>query len=267
MPKTSRDLFYQTTDIRPPWCSKGSAVLFHHGIGTNHAIWSEWLPIIAARYSVVQFDMRGFGNSVVPDKAHRWSLQEMVDDMWNVVDAAGHHAVHLVGESFGATVVLAAALARPERVESLRMLNGAFKGQGLGELDKWEQQFSESSSKGWSQRMMTNRFHDYDCNPEALAWFEREQSKTLPWVAIGLGGVLAKLNLTPHLQNLNATTHMVLPDSSPFVSVDHGHEFVKHVKHAQLRVVADARHGLPFSHAKTEAQALLNTLDSLNIAK
>jgi len=264
MSETSRGLFFQTTDIRPPWSSKGSAVLFHHGIGTNHAIWSEWVPIIAARYSVVQFDMRGFGNSVVPDKAHLWSLQEMVEDVWNVVDAAGHRSVHLVGESFGATVVLAAALARPERVASLRMLNGAFKGQGLGELGNWEQQFSEGSSKGWSERMMTNRFYADACSPEALAWFDREQSKTLPWVAIGLGRVLANVNLTPQLQNLNAVTHIVLPDASPFVSVDHGHEFVSHVKHAQLRVVAGARHGLPFSHAKTEAQALLNTLDSLN---
>jgi pimeloyl-ACP methyl ester carboxylesterase len=185
MPETSRGLYYTSTDIRPPWRSKGSAVLFHHGIGTNHAIWSEWVPVIAGRYPVIQFDMRGFGNSVMPDKAHLWSLQEMVDDVWNVVDAAGHHAVHLVGESFGATVVLAAALARPDRVLSLRMLNGTFKGQGLGELDKWVQQFSEGSVKGWSQRMMTNRFHPNACSPEALAWFEREQSKTLPWVAIG----------------------------------------------------------------------------------
>ncbi|WP_341905498.1 alpha/beta hydrolase [Polaromonas sp. YR568] len=264
MSETSRGLFYQTTDIRPPWCSKGSAVFFHHGIGTNHAIWSEWVPIIAARYPVVQFDMRGFGNSIVPDQPHLWSLQEMVDDVWDVVDAAGHHRVHLVGESFGATVVLAAALARPDRVESLRMLNGTFKGQGLGELDKWEQQFAEGSSKGWSQRMMINRFHADACSPGALAWFEREQSKTLPWVAIGLGGVLAKLNLTPQLRNLKAATAIVLPDASPFISIEHGYEFVRHVKHAQLRVVAGARHGLPFSHAKTEAQALLNSLDSLN---
>lgn len=264
MPETSRGLFYQTTDIRPPWCTKGSAVLFHHGIGTNHAIWSEWVPIIAARYKVLQFDMRGFSKSVVPNKTHLWTLQEMVDDVWDVVDAAGHHTVHLVGESFGATVVLAAALARPNRVESLRMLNGTFKGQGLGELDKWEQQFAEGNSKGWSQRMMSNRFHDDACSPDALAWFDREQSKTQPWVAIGLGRVLAKLDLTPQLKNLSAVTHMVLPDASPFVSVEHGYEFVRHVKHAQLRVVAGARHGLPFSHAKTEAKALLDTLDCLN---
>lgn len=264
MSKTSHGIFYQLTDVRPPWISNGSAVLFHHGIGTNHDIWSEWVPIIAARYPVLQLDMRGFGNSVVPDKAHIWTLQEMVDDVWDVVDAAGHDAVHLVGESFGATVVLAAALARPERVKSLRMLNGTFKGQGLGELDKWEQQFSEGNSQGWSQRMMVNRFHETACCPEALSWFELEQSKTLPWVAIGLGRVLANLNLTPQLQELNVMTHMVLPDASPFISVDHGHEFVRHVKNAQLRIVSGARHGLPFSHAKNEAQELLKSLDGLN---
>ena len=112
--------------------------------------------------------------------------------------------------------------------------------------------------------MMNNRFHANACSTMALAWFEREQSKTLPRVAIGLGRVLANVDLTPQLQSLNTPINMVLPDASPFVSVDHGHEFLHHVKHAQLRIVAGARHGLPFSHAKTEAQALLNTLDGLN---
>ena len=219
--------------------------------------------MIAARYPVVQFDMRGFGNSFVPDSAHLWSLQEMVDDVWDVADAAGHYAVHLVGESFGATVVLAAALARPDRVQSLRMLNGAFKGQGLGELENWEEQFAEGNAQRWSQRMMTNRFCANACSPEALAWFGTEQSKTLPHVALGLGRLLANVNITPQLPNLNVPTDMVLPDDSPFVSVDHGKEFLRHVKHGNLRVVVGARHGLPFSHAKTEAQSLLDTLDNL----
>lgn len=41
MPRTENGLHYVTTDLRPPWRQDGLPVVFHHGIGTDHGIWSE----------------------------------------------------------------------------------------------------------------------------------------------------------------------------------------------------------------------------------
>ena len=69
MPRTARGLHYEVTDLRAPWLrgrQSGRPVVFHHGVGASLDIFAEWLPIVAARHPVVRFDMRGFGQSVVP---------------------------------------------------------------------------------------------------------------------------------------------------------------------------------------------------------
>ncbi len=264
MLKTARGLHYRIDDIRTPWRQAAAPVLFHHGIGTTMGIWSEWVPIIAARHPALRFDMRGFGQSVVPSQDHVWSLKEMTDDVWDVVDSSGHGRVHLVGESFGATVIMAAAIAQPERVLSLRVLNGTFKGKGLGELVYWASQFASGDNIAWSKRMMENRFAPNIAPSEALAWFEGEQENTLPHVAMGLGMVLAKTDLSAGLKSLKAPLSVVLPDGSPFVPVDHGREMVRLANRGTLRIVTGVKHGLPFSHARQEAEDLLATLSTLD---
>lgn len=263
MPHTDRSIYYEVADLRPPWAKETPAVLFHHGIGINLDMWIEWMPVIAPHYPVIRFDMRGFRRSRIAGDMSRWSLDDLVADVWGVADAAGFDAVHLVGESMGATVVLAAALACPERVLSLRMLNGTFKGQGLGELPNWKAQFASGNSQGWSRRMMENRFHAEDAAPEALAWFESEQARTDPDVAIALGAILAQTDLTDMLSRLKAPTTIVLPDQSPFVPVAHGHEFVRLVEQAELQIVQGVKHGLPFARAAQQSAALLDSLKEL----
>lgn len=262
MPETVRGLHYRVEDVRPPWCAHSAPVLFHHGIGTNMGLWAEWVPLLAASHPVIRFDMRGFGRSVVPPVDHIWSLDELVMDVWDVVDSAGYDAVHMVGESFGATIVLAAAIAHPERVRSLRVLNGPFKGNGLGELGNWSDQFASGGAFSWSKQMMENRFGPAAPHSAALSWFEQEQQKTLPHVAMGLGSVLAGTDLSVGLRSLSVPVSVVFPDGSPFVSVEHGREMIKLMKHGTFRIVRGARHGLPFTHARQEAQELLNTLET-----
>ncbi|MGF7159115.1 pimeloyl-ACP methyl ester carboxylesterase [Rhodoligotrophos appendicifer] len=264
MPRTKGGLHFSVSDCRAPWARDTLPVLFNHGIGTNMDIWAEWVPIVAARHRVVRFDMRGFGQSAVPAEDHVWSMDEMVADLWEVADGAGVERVHLMGESMGGTIVLAAAVARPERVASVSISNASFKGKGLGELAYWRTQFAEGGAEGWSRRMMENRFADGAGEARALTWFQEEQARTRPHVAMGLGGVLAQSDLTEALKSLEMPVSVTLPDSSPFVPVAHGVELKELAKNTRLRVVPGVRHGLPFSHGVEEARHLLAFLDSLD---
>src|SRR5512144_2756656 len=92
------------------------AILFHHGIGASAGIWTGWFPALADAHRLVSFDMRGYGRSHIPAADFAWSLDLMVDDLFSVADAAGLRRFHLVGESIGGTVALAAALAQPQRI-------------------------------------------------------------------------------------------------------------------------------------------------------
>lgn len=263
MARTSRGLHTRGDDMRPPWRTDGLPVVFHHGIGTNLDIWAAWMPAIAARHPVLRFDMRGFGRSVLPPENHIWSMDEMIADLFEVADLAGPGPVHLVGESMGGTIVLAAACAQPQRVASVHLSNASFKGKGIGELAYWRKQFADGGPAGWSRRMMENRFAPGAGDPSSLAWFEEEQAKTRPHVAMGLGGVLAASDLTQALRDLPVPVSVVLPDSSPFVPVEHGIEMMRLAPRCRLRVVPNVRHGLPFSHARTESRQLAEFLTEI----
>src|SRR5262249_25653967 len=118
-------LHYDSLDQVAPWQANGEAILFHHGIGSCAEIWRGWWPALINAYRLVSFDMRGCGRSHIPPAEFAWSLELLVDDVFAVADAAGLQRFHLVGESIGGTVALAAALARPDRIATLAVSNGA----------------------------------------------------------------------------------------------------------------------------------------------
>jgi pimeloyl-ACP methyl ester carboxylesterase len=89
-------------------------VLLHAGV-CDRRMWDPQWPALAAARDVVRLDLRGFGDSTERPAG----ALSPVDDLVGTLDALGVDRCHLVGASFGAGVAVEAALARPERVESL----------------------------------------------------------------------------------------------------------------------------------------------------
>ncbi|AOS64463.1 alpha/beta fold hydrolase [Actinoalloteichus hymeniacidonis] len=98
------------------------AVLCVHGLGID-SLASYYLslapPLVAADAEVAMYDLRGHGNSERPATGYR--LVDFVDDLEGVIEVLGwqDRAIHLVGNSFGGTVVFRYAADHPERVLSI----------------------------------------------------------------------------------------------------------------------------------------------------
>jgi 3-oxoadipate enol-lactonase len=263
MPKTARGLNYVENDFRPPWRTAGLPVVFNHGIGTNLGVWSGWLPFVAARHPVVRFDLRGFGGSPVPPSSHKWTMDELVEDLLEVAGTARATKVHVVGESIGGTIALAAALKAPERFASVSISNASHRGTGVTNIQGWHRTFETGGAKAWNAEMMANRFYPDASDPAALAWFAEVQSNSDRHAILALGALLGGLDLSDALRDFRVPLSITLPDSSPFISPAHGAEMRALVPNSRLRIVPRAKHGLPFSHAATEAQSLVAFLDEI----
>ena len=242
-------LHYDVVDQVAPWRSGSDPILFHHGIGASAALWAGWRPALADRYRLVDFDMRGCGRSHVPAVDFEWSLDQMVEDLFAVADAAGLRRFHLVGESIGGTVALAAALARPARIATLTVSNGAHLGASIQRVEAWRRQLDEGGVKGWSDAFMPDRFHDDALSPERRAWFAAEQEKWPRDSILKALGVLIGTDLTARLGEIRCPTLLLHPDGSPFIPVPIMVELHRQLPDAELNVFGHARHGLPFSHA------------------
>src|SRR5882757_6473501 len=170
-------LHYDIIDQVAPWRESRDAILFHHGIGANAGLWAGWFPALADAHRLVSFDMRGCGRSHIPAAGFAWSLDLMVDDLFAVADAAGLRRFHLVGESIGGTVALAAALARPQRIVTLTVSNGAHLGASIQGVAAWRRQLDTGGVKAWSDAFLRDRFHDDALSLERRAWFASQQEK------------------------------------------------------------------------------------------
>ena len=101
---------------RPP-------VVFVHGLIIDNlsSFYYTLAPVVARETDVLCYDLRGHGRSERPMSGYR--LEDAVADLCAILDASGFsEPVQLVGNSFGGTIVLRAALWAPERVAAMAML-------------------------------------------------------------------------------------------------------------------------------------------------
>ncbi len=102
----------------------GPPVILIHGSGPGVSAWANWrlvLPYLAERLHVFAYDQVGFGYTELPAEP-RYGLERWVDHLLAFMRAVGVPRAHLVGDSMGASVALAAAVTHPAAVERLVLM-------------------------------------------------------------------------------------------------------------------------------------------------
>ncbi len=242
-------LAWSLTDLTPPWAADPATIVMHHGIGANRHIFDGWLPALIHTHRILRFDMRGHGESGRPDPDAALDMDRLADDLFAVMDAAGLQQAHLLGESIGGTVVLHAALRRPERVRTVTVSNGAHLGASIQSVAGWRDMIRDQGMAAWSAFMMRARFHQGALSPDAAHWFESQQATACPDTVLSLLGALVGTDLTDRLPALHRPLLLLHPDDSPFIPVPVMAALRALALDSRLHVIGHARHGLPFSHA------------------
>ena len=259
MPHTEHEsaaLYWEVTDLTPPWEADPPVVLFCHGVATNADVWAGWLPVLADRYRMVRFDLRGFGRSRVSPGPHGWSLDVLGADVLAVADAAGADRFHLVGESTGGTVALHLAARREARLRSITVSNASHRGTSIARVGAWRDFIDSKGMTAWSEEMMTSRFAPGELSGPMYAWYHQVQAATDPEALLGVADMLIKADLTADLPRIDVPTLVLAPGSSPFVSADVLREIADAVPGAELHPFPGARHGLPYSRGAACAGVL-----------
>jgi pimeloyl-ACP methyl ester carboxylesterase len=102
----------------------GAPVILVHGSGPGVSAWANWrlaLPYLAERLHVFAYDQVGFGYTELPAEPD-YGLDGWVRHLLDFMRAVGVEQAHLVGNSMGASVALAAAVTHPEAVDRLVLM-------------------------------------------------------------------------------------------------------------------------------------------------
>lgn len=101
----------------------GPALMLVHGFGGAKEDFSDQLEDLATDHRVVTLDLRGHGESDGPEDEAKYSLDRFSADLANVLDALAVDRVRLLGHSMGGMIVRRFALAFPERLDALVLMD------------------------------------------------------------------------------------------------------------------------------------------------
>ena len=202
-------LAYATSGAGPPLV-KAANWLSHLAYDWESPVWRHWLAELSRRFRLVRYDERGCGLS--DWDVGRFSLDDWVDDLETVVDAAGLDRFPLLGISQGGPVAIAYAVRHPERVTHLVLLGSFAQGRRKSARTPDELALAEARVEivrlGWwrpdptYRQIFVSRFLPEATQEQWRSFDELQQRSTSPdnaWRFVNAFANIDVTNLAPKL--------------------------------------------------------------------
>lgn len=109
-------------------------LLFVHGFPESWLAWREQLQAFGEHYYAVALDTRGINESEGPSELRGYRAGNMVADLAALLDHLGRERCVLVGHDWGGSIACAFAIAHPQRLHGLVMINAVHPAIFLREL-------------------------------------------------------------------------------------------------------------------------------------
>jgi 3-oxoadipate enol-lactonase len=186
-----------------------TALLLIHSLGTARELFAAQSADLAARFRVLELDLRGHGESFAPDGDY--ALAALTADALAVLDDAGVERAHVLGLSIGGLIALDLALRAPARVERLVVANSAAR---IGSAELWSQRCAEVRARGLAHlpEQVLPRWLGEAFRRDHPATAERYRALLLATPARGYAGCCAALrdaDLREQVRAIRAATLVV----------------------------------------------------------
>jgi pimeloyl-ACP methyl ester carboxylesterase len=229
----------EDADLLAHTLGHGSKALVTHGgwVGSGEL----WLPVaerMPSAWRTIIYDHRGTGATV--SRSARITFDQLVDDLFVVLDTLRIETCVLAGESAGTMVVLEAALRQPKRFEGLVLVGARLSGHSTPQSER----LLQGCRLDFQSTM--NAFVDA-CVPEEDASAERAWGKKIVMRstakdAIDLMTCMEGQDFQPRLATINLPT-LVLHGSRDVISpLANAKSIVGTMPRAELAVAEGAGH-------------------------
>lgn len=133
------NLYYEVTGAGP-------ALVLIHGYTLDTRMWADQVEAFSQTYQVICYDLRGFGHSAIPTQ----TLYRHSDDLKALLDFLKIGHAHILGLSLGGAVAVDFALAFPDTVDALVLVDvSAVDGYPWpAALNSWFQAIEQAAQAG-----------------------------------------------------------------------------------------------------------------------
>lgn len=115
----------------------GELVILNNGVFMSTAAWAAQIAILARRYRVLAYDMRGQGQSEHPQGTYSLALH--AEDLLGLMNALELGPAHMVGTSYGGELNLVMGIRYPERCHTLTIIASVSHSDALtaAMIERW----------------------------------------------------------------------------------------------------------------------------------
>ena len=217
-------------------------------------LWTEPLSILSQQWRAIAYDHRGAGVTVAPVASI--TFENMVDDVFAVLDAYGIEQCVLAAESAGAVTALGAALKHPQRITGLVIVDGMYFRPPQPDGDP----FLLGLQKAYP--MTLDRFVEL-CVPEPdcdhiKRWGRQIIDRASQEAAIALYNLAGAVDLRAELSKITQPTLILHGQADALVPVQAAQGLAKALPNAKLVLLPGAGHVPTMTRPVEIAQEIMN---------
>jgi 3-oxoadipate enol-lactonase len=226
-------------------------------IGSSE-LWNEPFSILSESWRTIAYDHRGSGASLAP--ADSITFENLVNDLFAVLDAYGVGQCALAAESAGALTALGAALRNPKRITRLIIVDGMY----YRGVDQNGDAFLHGLRTAYPATL--DRFVEL-CVPEhgcehIKRWGRQIINRADPESAIALRIAGSEVDIRASLGQIVQPTLIIHGDRDSIVPLQQAQELAAKIRGSQLVVLKGAGHVPTLTQPAAVADAISSFLRS-----
>lgn len=254
----SRFITVQGVDIHYKMLGSGNpAFILLHGFLASTYTWREVMAPLAKLGAVVAFDRPAFGltQRLMPGEwtSNPYSPKAALDITVELMDALDIDRATLVGSSAGGTVALQVALAHPERVNSLILVDAAVYTAGP---PAWLSPILRSPQMRRLGPLLLRKLPEWGPRMGQAAWYDPERYPAERWTSESSALAVANWDyalwefvlaheppeLADRLREIRQPTLVITGDTDRVVPTAHSTRLAKEIPGAELVVIPACGH-------------------------
>ena len=237
-------------------------VVLSHSLATNLDLWNYQLPLLARRFRVLLYDLRGHGASEAP--GDNYTLQELASDVAALLDHLQISTAAFVGLSIGGMIGQYFALQCPEKLEALILCSTGSRTEPKAKatiqerVETVRREGLASQVQPTLARWFTPKFIEE--SPANVAWISELILRTSVDGYAGCARAAEGLDVTDALHNIKAPTLIVPGEFDAAFPEASSRAIQQRIPNAELRVLDGAAHLGNVEQAHRFNEIILNFL-------
>lgn len=183
----------------------GFPLVFAYGLGGNTGMWTGQIDAFAQHYRFIIWDPRGHGQSESPLHREQYGQQISAEDLYGLLNHLGIEKAYVGGLSMGGGIAARFAVAHPERVAALLIIDSA-SASGLPMSAAMRAMRQKTIELAETQGMEAVADYAIEANPNL-----RTQAEVSPEARLRLRRMFLDLHPTGYANTIRALLEDIFP--------------------------------------------------------